>query len=280
MKMLRRIVFALFALAGMVFFFFPLSNGILSGNVAEVLSFLIQGKEFAMAIWLCVSVLLIAAAICIDCFGRGKTSVGIAMGLIFASGVSILIIPWIYEGFVSMPAWGTWGTEICFFLALCAGCTEIYRIQKNKGEEESSGTPEEPLADDCAESVALAEQREAAEAEEDYAEDEMPERFKGTLRVWCGLMSGSSIQMGHMESVVLGRDATVSNLVVENTSVSRKHCIVTYNAVNNTYLLLDISSNGTYFEGGQRIPKSFAMEVQAGTSFYLGTPENKFSVGE
>lgn len=103
---------------------------------------------------------------------------------------------------------------------------------------------------------------------------------QGSLKIGCGMYLGSSIPLGHMQTVTIGRDASQCNLVVDGAAVSRKHCTVTYNAVGNKYLLLDTSTNGTYLEGGQRIPKSFAMELTPGLKFYLGVPENWFRLGK
>lgn len=275
MKALKRIIFSVFVLAGLGSLCFPCT---LDGNMIRLISEFLRSGETLLVVWICGAVLLMAAAVGTACFGTGIASMWAAVSMAFVSGVSILVIPWIYNGMVEMPAWGTWVAEGSLFLAVCVGDVEIVQVQNRKKkanlkrETEEGQQPPAP-AEHPEENTAPVEKQDTP------GQNDTPEHFKGTLRIWCGPMAGSGIQLGHMESVVIGRDASASNLVVGSASVSRKHCIITYNAVNNTYLLLDISSNGTYFSSGQRIPKSFAMEVQEGTEFYLGTPENKFSVG-
>ncbi len=66
---------------------------------------------------------------------------------------------------------------------------------------------------------------------------------------------------------------------MEGKCVSRCHCILSYNAERNTYILTDLSSNGTYLAGGQRLPKGFAAELAPGTEIFLAEPSRCFRLG-
>ena len=103
---------------------------------------------------------------------------------------------------------------------------------------------------------------------------------RGCILIQCAPFGGGSIFLEHMKPVTIGVDPSCCNLVVQGEGISRCHCTVTYNGVSGTYLLLDPFTNGTYLDGGQRVPRSFAMELRAGIGFYLARQENGFSLGE
>ena len=102
---------------------------------------------------------------------------------------------------------------------------------------------------------------------------------RGSLKILCGDLAGSTVSMGHMEQIVIGSDPESCNLVIRERGISGKHCMITYNAVSGTYLVMDQSTNGTYFirdEKHLRLPKNCAIELRKGTPVYLALEKNAF----
>lgn len=100
-----------------------------------------------------------------------------------------------------------------------------------------------------------------------------------SLSVLSGSMEGTSIDV--MEKVIIGRDPNECDVVfpAETTSVSRRHCAVSFNRQTGRVLLEDFSSaNGTYFPSGTRIIPGRLYSLRNGDRFYLGLPENMMEV--
>lgn len=56
--------------------------------------------------------------------------------------------------------------------------------------------------------------------------------------------------------IVIGRDPAVSQLILNGSDISRKHCEITYDPSGDRYLVEDFSSNGVFRMDGTRIPAS------------------------
>ncbi len=79
---------------------------------------------------------------------------------------------------------------------------------------------------------------------------------------------------------VLGRDASVSNLVFPHGSeqVSKRHCQVSCDKAGRILLEDSWSSNGTFAASGQRIAAGQPRELRPGDRFYVGSANNMFEV--
>lgn len=64
-----------------------------------------------------------------------------------------------------------------------------------------------------------------------------------------GMYAGATLAIAPGEEIVIGRDTTMSHLVIDNSQVSRKHCGVRYDASTKSYQVIDYSSNGTFVNG-------------------------------
>ena len=75
------------------------------------------------------------------------------------------------------------------------------------------------------------------------------------IYVMTGSMGGAQMKMMAGEKLFLGKDPKFANLVFDRSyvKVSRTHCSVAYDAQNDRYVVVDLSSNGTYFENGRRM---------------------------
>lgn len=74
----------------------------------------------------------------------------------------------------------------------------------------------------------------------------------GLLRCVSGEAAGTSIVMKNGDTIVLGRDPQISNVILrEDKNISRRHCSISYR--NGTFYIVDYSSNGTRLANGSRL---------------------------
>lgn len=114
----------------------------------------------------------------------------------------------------------------------------------------------------------------------DFDPDDPPTTVQeGGLVGISGDYQGADIPMRSGEKILIGRDASVCNLVIgaETKDISRTHCSVKYDAYINCYKVIDMSSNGT-FVNGQQLPKNQEAQLPAGTIISLGKGANKFKL--
>lgn len=99
-------------------------------------------------------------------------------------------------------------------------------------------------------------------------------------KVCCtkGVAVGQGFQLPSDRKVIVGKSPSRTNLTVNHPSVSNVHCSIRYNPVNNTYIVKDHSTNGT-FVNGNRMPKNVAVEYPAGTVLVLADGVNEITLG-
>ena len=106
-----------------------------------------------------------------------------------------------------------------------------------------------------------------------------PQMFAGcSMSGLSGMYAGQELPMAPNDDLVIGRDATFSNIIIDQNAdkVSRKHCVVRFDPSRNTYFVTDFSTNGTFIDGGSRIPANVPTPMQRGTIIALGNRENRF----
>lgn len=99
-------------------------------------------------------------------------------------------------------------------------------------------------------------------------------------RVWVkqGVAKGQGFMLPQNRKVVVGKNPQSANLVINHPHISNIHCSIRYNAENNSYIVKDHSSNGT-FVNGVRLQKNVAMEYPAGTVLCLADGSEEISLG-
>ena len=97
----------------------------------------------------------------------------------------------------------------------------------------------------------------------------------GSVEVLNGNMKGAQIPLFQGESLVVGRDSRLCNLVVEGPKVSRKHCVIEWDDQKQIYLVTDFSSNGTKIQGGEKLPAHAVFRAEPGTVLELGSPSDQ-----
>lgn len=101
---------------------------------------------------------------------------------------------------------------------------------------------------------------------------------QGLLIGRSGMYANEAIDIPAGEEIILGRDSALAHIVLDKNSekVSRKHCGIFYDDVNNNYAVIDYSTNGTFVEGGNRLVANIATTLPSGTVILLGNKENSF----
>jgi hypothetical protein len=100
------------------------------------------------------------------------------------------------------------------------------------------------------------------------------------LRGVEGEYAGKSFSLEAGPSV-LGRDQRSANLVFssEADSISKRHCMVSWDAARKTFVLEDLgSTNGTFLATGERLMPGRPRDLPAGGRFFIGDLRNQFEV--
>jgi hypothetical protein len=100
------------------------------------------------------------------------------------------------------------------------------------------------------------------------------------LRGIAGQYAGKSFSLDAGPSI-LGRDQRAANLVFapEADSISKRHCMVSWDAARRTFVLLDFgSTNGTFLATGERLIPGQPRDVAPGTRFFIGDLRNQFEL--
>lgn len=99
----------------------------------------------------------------------------------------------------------------------------------------------------------------------------------GAIVCLSGHTKGSAFRIPYGGQLSVGRDPEESDIVIEtaDSDISRRHCIVRYDAKRKCYLVRDVSKNGTSIstrEEGERLalPKETEVEVQPGAVLHIG----------
>lgn len=95
-----------------------------------------------------------------------------------------------------------------------------------------------------------------------------------------GALSGQRYMIRKSGSLMLGRNPELCNVIFPNVpGVSGKHCAVWYD--HGKLYLQDLNStHGTFLASGAKLLANQTVEVHAGDSFYLGSPQERFLIAE
>jgi Trypsin-like peptidase domain/FHA domain len=96
----------------------------------------------------------------------------------------------------------------------------------------------------------------------------------------AGQYAGKSFSLDAGPSV-LGRDQRAANLVFapEADSISKRHCMVSWDATRKVFVIQDLgSTNGTFLATGERLTAGQSRDLSAGGRFYIGDLRNQFEV--
>lgn len=91
-----------------------------------------------------------------------------------------------------------------------------------------------------------------------------------------GMYAGVSIDVKDNEELTIGRDGSMSNLVIEDNGVSRRHCTIRFSTVERAYYVRDYSTNGVFLSDGRRLAKNMDERVAPGSRIRLGQTSQIF----
>ncbi len=90
----------------------------------------------------------------------------------------------------------------------------------------------------------------------------------------AGEHSGMKIDLNEGEKIKIGRDPSRANIVISSQSISRLHCTISFDYVENQYLLYDTSSNGICLSDGTKLLKGYGHLIPRGTALILDKEKN------
>lgn len=98
----------------------------------------------------------------------------------------------------------------------------------------------------------------------------------GSLKCIKGAYSGSEMIIRDGETLVIGRNSKMSQLVISDGDISRRHCAIRYCAADGYYYVTDYSSLGTVMNSSQKLATNVETRCPVGTKLTLGSGNNEF----
>ncbi len=102
-----------------------------------------------------------------------------------------------------------------------------------------------------------------------------PPSSSGAIQFITGQLQGATIPVENRNRIIIGRDPSSANIILNNKDISRCHCEIQYNSIDGCYYICDYSSYGLYVNG-QQIPKNKPILCNAGDKISLANGENQF----
>jgi pSer/pThr/pTyr-binding forkhead associated (FHA) protein len=97
-----------------------------------------------------------------------------------------------------------------------------------------------------------------------------------------GVYSNSIIKIPRCGSINIGRDSSVCDIVISTncSKISRIHCSISFDLINNYYVIQDFSTNGTVINnnGKKTMIKEQTTRAYSGNVIYIGNDENSFEL--
>lgn len=94
-----------------------------------------------------------------------------------------------------------------------------------------------------------------------------------------GTFKGAKIPVKSGESILIGRDAKCCQIILNENSISRKHCMIQYDRITGNYIVVDDSANGTFTKNGKKLPSKKKLSLSPGTVIRIGKSDNFFQLG-
>lgn len=101
----------------------------------------------------------------------------------------------------------------------------------------------------------------------------------GALICVSGTYLGSIIRIKPEQRILIGRDGSVCDIVINLPMVSRSHCEIIYHRENNEYAIVDYSGNGTFINGTTRLVPNETYLLKPGTELCFGDQLTVYKLG-
>lgn len=103
-------------------------------------------------------------------------------------------------------------------------------------------------------------------------------RAEGMLIGVGGALGNRKLPLRAGRKILIGRDPGRCDLVLEDPSISRAHCYVSYNPEKQAYCINDISTYGVYDGYGNQIRKYEDVFLKSGDSIRIGQTNEVFAL--
>ncbi|MBR1866801.1 MAG: LytTR family transcriptional regulator DNA-binding domain-containing protein [Lachnospiraceae bacterium] len=104
------------------------------------------------------------------------------------------------------------------------------------------------------------------------------EQSMGRLLCIGGLYAGKQFDLIPEQEVIIGRDGTLADIVINLPRVSRRHLRIIYHKDKDCYEITDFSTNGTYINGEIRLEQNVRYEVEMGETVQLAGDVTTFKL--
>lgn len=99
---------------------------------------------------------------------------------------------------------------------------------------------------------------------------ELKGRYVAYVKALNGIKKDTIMEIPTNRAINIGRSYKQSDFVVDlRSDISRQHCSISYDKINNEFRLIDLSANGTYLVSGKRLVKNQIYTIKPGERFYL-----------
>lgn len=108
-----------------------------------------------------------------------------------------------------------------------------------------------------------------------------PVNKQGSVTCVSGMYEGIAFPIQDNEEMLIGTNPSLCNIVLNTNCnyVSGKHCSIKYSAQNDTYVVVDYSTNGTYTKEDVRLQANSPKTLCKGETICLGDWKNSFKLG-
>ena len=102
--------------------------------------------------------------------------------------------------------------------------------------------------------------------------------LEGKLVFTSGSCAGYEVPVRSGARIVIGKDPSKCSIVIDKSysKVSRAHCSVEYDSMQDIYIVTDLSTNGTIVVGGAKLQSGSPSYLQRGTVINLAGTDNTF----
>ena len=143
--------------------------------------------------------------------------------------------------------------------------------------ESATDIPKTEEPKDTEKNVETAAEEVETAVEEETEKPQKVERM-GKVRAISGPVEGEAFKLPQKNEIIIGSDPSQSHWIIKDKSVSRKHCSLRYQALENIYIVTDFSTNGT-FADGERLEKGVPTPLMSGAELTFARGETKIKLG-
>lgn len=101
----------------------------------------------------------------------------------------------------------------------------------------------------------------------------------GALVCIKGSYLGSIVRIMPEQKILIGRDESLADMIINLPLVSRTHCAIVYHAQTREYEIVDFSSNGTFVNGDKRLVQNETYLLKKGTTISFGDRGTIYKLG-